>query len=814
MKKCLLLFGILIHFTLQAQSPFQPYYKDKTTYREHALDISHMRVELSFEADKKLVIGKVIHSFVVKQQRVDSVFFDGPGINIQKATLNNLSLAFNIVPTGVWVIPAKPFTWDQRGEISFEYTANPRKGIYFIGWDQPENQIKDPFRVRRQIWTQGQGIDNRCWIPMYDDQNDKFTTETITTFDANYQVLSNGKLLSKKKAANGKLTWHYAMSKPHAGYLLMLAIGKYAVKTAKSTSGVPLQYWYYPEFEERAEPTYRFTPQMVDFLEQETGVAYPWESYSQVMVQDFLYGAMENTTATIFGDFFNVDERGFLDRNYVGVNCHELTHQWFGDYITARDGRDTWLQESFATFYPKQFSKINEGIEEWDWQRRAHQNAAVEAGKKDNYPVRHSAGGTARVYPKGAAVISMLNYVLGDAQWKRVLTHYLKGHAYGNVETNDMQQSIKDVLGLNLDWFFDEWIYRGGEPHFRVHYEDLSYNNGSKATEIAIEQIHAMSETVQAFKMPIAVEVHYTDGTKDSIMEMVDEVFEVVKIPNRGKKEIAFVLFDPNSNVMKQLTFEKKFEELQEQVEKAQHLLDRYDALVGLRKIEIDKKREVLHEVLKRESHQSMLNEVISQLVNDNNATSVSLLRSMMQQSKSAVRAHLLQQLPPQKSYLDLFELGLKDQSFDVIKTAIDKLAIANPEKLTDYLTQIASISGMNHAIDFKRIELALLNGLDKQNMEKELIAYASPAFEFRTRNSAFLIIKSTGTYNQTLLPHIFNAMLSTNSRLASPAAELANFLCLNGVYKKDFKRFFEQTNFNTNEKEILTNILPLLKQI
>lgn len=812
MKKYILLFGVIAHFTLNAQSPFQPYYKDKTTYREHPLDITHMRVELNFEADKKLVLGRVTHSFIVKQQKVDSVFFDGPGITIKKATLNNTTLSFNTVSTGVWVKPSQPFLWDQKGEICFEYTANPHKGIYFIGWDQPENTIKDPFRVRQQIWTQGQGIDNRYWIPMYDDQNDKFTTETITTFDANFQVLSNGKLLSKKKTANGKLTWHYAMSKPHAGYLLMLAIGKYAVKTAKSSSGVPLQYWYYPEFEERAEPTFRFTPQMVDFLEQETGVAYPWESYSQVMVQDFLYGAMENTTATIFGDFFNVDNRAFLDRNYVGVNCHELTHQWFGDYITARDGRDTWLQESFATFYPKQFSKINEGIEEWDWQRRSHQNAAVEAGKKDNYPVRHSAGGTARVYPKGAAVISMLNYVLGDAQWKRVLTHYLKGHAYGNVETNDMQQAIKDVLGLNLDWFFDEWIYRGGEPHFRVHYEDLSYNNGSKATEIAIEQIQAMSETVQAFKMPIAIEVHYTDGTKDSIMEMLDEVFEVVKIPNKGKKEIAYVLFDPNSNVIKQLTFEKKFDELQEQVEKAQYLLDRYDALVGLRKIELDKKREVLHEVLKRERHYSMLNEVISQLANDNNATTISLLKGMMQQTKSAVRMHLLQQLPAQKSNLEIFEMGLKDPSYDVIKAALEKLALVNPEMLPNYFTQIAGVSGMNHAIDFKRIELALLHGLDKQNMEKELIAYASPGFEFRTRNNAFAVIKATGTYSQTLLPHLFNAMLSNNSRLANPAVELTNFLCFNGVYKKDIKQFFEQGKFNSNERELLTNILPLLK--
>ena len=268
---------------------------------------------------------------------------------------------------------------------------------------------------------------------------------------------------------------------------------------------------------------------MVDFLEEETGVLYPWESYSQIMVQDFLYGAMENTTATIFGDFFNVDERAYIDRNYVGVNCHELTHQWFGDYITARDGRDSWLQESWATYYPKQLTKKLYGDDAYNWQRRGEHQSAIEAGKKDKNPIRHAYAGTARVYPKGSAVISMLAYVLGEDQWKRALTHYLKSHPYGNVETNDLQQAIQDKLGKDLSWFFDQWVLRPGEPEFTVHYEDLTYSNGSHGTEVAIEQTHLRDEVVGLFKMPMVIQVHYTDGTVDEVTEWIDEQFEVVK---------------------------------------------------------------------------------------------------------------------------------------------------------------------------------------------------------------------------------------------------------------------------------------------
>ncbi len=812
MKNFILCLFLLSSFGLSAQNTYNSYLKDAVTSREHALDITKMVVEVSFEPEKGLVKGKVSHQFTVLQQKVDSVFFDAPAINIQMASLNNKPTKFTLVKTGVWVIPDKPLSWDQKGEITFMYEATPRKGIYFIGWNLPEPTVKDPFAVRKQIWTQGQGVDNRYWIPMYDDMNDKFITETVTTFDKNYQVLSNGKLISKKENKNGTLTWHYALSKPHAGYLLMLGIGKYAVATSKSKSGVPLNYYYYPEFADRMEPTYRYTPMMIDFLEEQTGIPYPWESYSQIMVQDFLYGAMENTSATVFGDFFNVDPRAFLDRNYIGVNCHEMTHQWFGDYITARDGRDAWMQESFATFYPKQLSRVLDGEEEWDWQRRQHQNSAVEAGKKDNFAVRHTSGGTARVYPKGASVISMLEYVLGPEQWKRALNHYLKNHAYANVECNDLQQAIKDKLGLNLDWFFDEWILRGGEPHYRVHYENLIYENGSNGTEIAVEQIQKTDETVHYFKMPVVLEVHYTDGTMDAVNETMDKAFEVVKINNPKKKKIAFVLFDPNSNIVKQVSFKKSFEELQEQIEIAPHYIDRYDAAVALREVELDQKREVLIEALKREKHYGIINELISQLAEDKNASSINYLQGLSKYPKAAMRDHLFKSVSITDTWKPFFEAALTDSSYDVVKTALEKLSNQYPDQTEKYLAATKDVFGMNHAVKMKWLEISYLrNGKKLEDMEK-LVFYASPNYEFRTRVLAFGVLKTTNYLNQNLCGHLLQAMLSSNGRLSGPAGELVNFYALQADYKALFKQFFQKQNYSAPEKESLLKLLPWLK--
>ncbi|GAA4457812.1 M1 family metallopeptidase [Rurimicrobium arvi] len=811
MKLRLLLLAALLHTGANAQNSYRSYWKDATHYREHELDITHLKLEVSFVPEQGLVKGHVDHHFRVLRPEVDSVFFDAPAIRIAQAALNGKPLRFRSTKDGVWVRLPHPLKWDETGTISFDYEANPQRGIYFIGWNAPENREHNAFAVRKQIWTQGQGIDNRHWIPMYDDMNDKFITETIVHFPGDYKVLSNGNLVDKHTEGN-ETVWHYIMSHPHAGYLLMLGIGNYAIDQRKSNSGVPLNLYYYPEFPERREPTYRYSAQLIDFLEQETGIPYPWDSYSQIMVQEFLYGAMENTTATIFGDFFNVDERAYEDRNYVGVNCHELTHQWFGDYITARDGRDSWLQESFATYYPKLFTKKQFGADEYDWQRIGDYNTTLEAGKKDRFPIRYSAAGTARVYQKGSSVISMLAYVLGEDAWKRALKAYAQKHAYANVESNDIVQSIQDELGQDMSWFFDQWVYRGGEPEYTIAYEAQQNASEGSYTAITVKQTHTRDEVTGLFSMPIVFEVYYTDGTKDRVKEWIREEVNLVKIPNRYGKKVSFVLFDPNARILKSVVFPRGFAALRSQLLHAPHMLDRYDALLAMRTIDIARKREVLLEVLRSNEFYRVKAEAITQLGRDKEAQAA-VEQTFLKESNPPLRLAAIKACDAATvSWKDILTGALKDASYDVEQTALEQLCRNYPDEADRYLRATEHDFGMNNSVHIKWNELAVLYvPARKDSALQRLVYLASDAWEFRTRNNAFTALKSLGYCNETLISHLFEAVLSHNSRLSGPAAQTLESLSQQAVYRNMMQRTYHDSRLSKSDKAKLREQLKFL---
>lgn len=187
-----------------------------------------------------------------------------------------------------------------------------------------------------------------------------------------------------------------------------------------------------------------------------------------------MYGAMENTTATVFGDFLMTDEKGFNDRNYVGVNAHELMHQWFGDYVTARSDAHHWLQESFATYGNMLYEQKFFGQDYFDWSRRGGQSNSINDGrKKNNLPVAHSESGGTRHYPKGAFILNMLKYVVGGREvYNKCINHYLKSHPYSSVDSHDLLIAFEDITGMQLDWFFEEWIYKGGEPKYNVSFRE------------------------------------------------------------------------------------------------------------------------------------------------------------------------------------------------------------------------------------------------------------------------------------------------------------------------------------------------------
>lgn len=756
---------------LKAQFPeTQAYHLDPGGHeRNRNIDVLHMKLEVSFDAPKKTVFGKVTHTFEPLQSVIDTIFFDAPGINILNASIDGKTLAFKIIPTGVVVYPNlksetyQPMHVPNHGasmqhKITFEYIAKPTKGIYFIGWNLGEISSPDEM-THRQIWTQGQGVDNRYWIPMIDDRSDKFVTETVITFDAKYQVLSNGTLLSKTSNAVGKapnadkksknqmvaplamkpnpaesntVTWHYKLNNPHAGYLLMLAIGDYGVKKSVSPAGTPMQFWHYPEHPERIEPTARYSEQIIDFLSNETGIKYPWITYSQVMIQDFMFGAMENTSATTFGDFFWVDKRSFQERNYITVNAHEATHQWFGDYITGRHDGEQWLQESFATFYPGLFLGSIYGNNEQSWYFREQMRGAIAAGKANSLPVRHSAAGSSRHYPKGASVLYMLQHVLSEENYRKSINLYLSRHGLQTVETWDLQKAIIDATGINMDWFFDQWIHRGGEPIYAVNWNvhaNLGDNNSANVNdlfpqgqydiEINVKQTQNQDIVVGLFCMPVDIEFLYFDGSSEKRTVWVDKSQHSFHF--KTQKAPMTVVFDAGSRILKTLEMQKSPAEWLFQMEHGSSMLDRYDALVALRGTvaihsEIaahaglggssDQTRStglidfktVLEQAWNREKFREMQVEIATQWLSlpgvfattsnvksnqgevasgtsENTANQNAIVLQKLANSRhSSVRKLLFERLPLEPTFEELFLNGLKDSSYTNIELVVNRL--------------------------------------------------------------------------------------------------------------------------------------------
>ena len=781
------LLGIGSYYGALQGQDYQTYDRDPGAHEtDRNIDVSHMLLDVSFKPEEGLVTGKVKHHFKLLQQQADTIFLDGPGIRVkgikawritrsgskQTAQETAVPASWRSIPQGIVVLGTEFKGVGAEYAMELEYEANPKRGIYFVGWKLPE--ITDPAHMsRRQIWTQGQGIDNRHWIPMIDQRSDKFITEVKVHFDKSYQVLSNGQMLSNKEEGNGNRLWHYKINNPHAGYLLMLAIDRYAVKRTVTKRGTPIQFWYYPENPERLEPSSKYSEAIIEALEDETGYAYPWGSYAQVMVQEFLYGAMENTSATVFGDFFWIDSRGYLDRNYVGVNAHEAAHQWFGDLVTARSDADQWLQESFATFYPTLVFRRLMGEDEMKWQQRGNMNAAIAAGEKNSLPVRHSNPGTARHYPKGASVLSMMRYVLGEDGYRRSIKLYLDRHAFGNVETNDLQKAILDATGVNLDWFFDQWIWRGGEPHYQV-----STLTSGKNLVFTIEQMHKQEPTVGVFKMPVWLAVYYKDGSAERKQVMVDKLYQQVYFPLTAGKEVAFALFDEQSNILKKITFRKTADELLAQAAMAANMLDRYDALIALGKMGSGViPSGFLEARFAKETHRSIRAELARMMMKSNDATQA---MKLMADPEVDVRRAVVESLSASEANEPILVQALKDSSYGIIENALVKLMAwqKDASKRTGYLELTKGLYGNQHGLHIRWLELAIPQfGMEMSGPMKGMIMdYSGPMYEFRTRVNAFDALKRLNLFSELVCRNLFEASMSFNSRLSNPAKETLNY--------------------------------------
>ena len=411
------------------------------------VDFKKATVAVRFVPDSTKVMGTVSYDFEILKA-VDSIFIDAINMTFDTVSLNGISVNYSNDLKKIWI--KSPYKAKKKYQIQFNYQAYPKKAMYFIDWNNGGNN--------QQIWTQGQGKYTSNWLPSIDDMNDKIEFDLSITFNKAYEVIANGKLINKQ-INNSTITWHYDMQQPMSSYLVALAIGKYDKKVVYSKSGIPLEMYYYPEDALKFEPTYRYTKRMFDFLEEEIGVAYPWQNYKQIPVKDFLYAGMENTSATIFADSFVIDSLAFVDKNYVNVNAHELAHQWFGDLVTETSGTHHWLQEGFATYYALLAEKEVFGDDYYYWRLYEYAQELLEQDKAGlSTSLLDPKSSSITFYKKGAWVLRMLREKVGDKAFKEAVKNYLNKHQFKNVETDDFISEVEKASGEDLNEFTKTWL--------------------------------------------------------------------------------------------------------------------------------------------------------------------------------------------------------------------------------------------------------------------------------------------------------------------------------------------------------------------
>jgi aminopeptidase N len=767
------LLATLAFLPVFGQGKTTTYYTDPSSNPpDLIITLKHIRADVRFKPEENLILAKTEFTFTPNRYQTDSIIFYAPEFKVNSIQITGKDFSIKLQPSD-WKLkgsnlvlypPSSILKYHTEYKLVIDYTAQPKAGaIYFIGW-RPEENGK-----RKEIWAHRP----HGWLPYIDA---RITMDMYYTFNRNYKIFANGERMEVKDNADSTRTWHYRMAKDHPYFSTALVIGDYDFKTSRSAGGVPLEFWYYKGQEDKVQPTYQYTEAMMDFLEKETGVKYPYPIYRQAPVIDYMYGAMETTTSTVFGDFIFIDPHAYWQRNYINTNAHEMAHQWFGNCIAHFVNKDVWLTESFATYYAKIFERSIFGKDYYQNVMNDELVLALIAAKTNNYPVGGSMGGNARIYQKGSLVLGMLRNVMGDREFHDAIMLYLERYSFQYAQTSDLLRCIYDATGKSYNWFFEEWILHGGEPEYKVSYTVLDDTTGKRATHITITQTQETSNLVGLFKMPIRFEVHYKNSHFDTLVAWIENKTQEVIIPNPEKKILDFVLFDPGRNVVKKVTFEKGFEELSAQALKAPDMIDRYDAIAALRSFPLSQKRDVLVKCYWNETFHLTKSEIIDQLSGDRTDFSIDLFRQALNDTDANVRKAILKAVFPVPASLQPeAEKALKDYSYLNQELALQNLCQSFPENTDKYLETTKNLTGWRGLnIRMKWLEIAISKG--KTEFLPELITYSGPEFEFETRINALSVLKRLRYINEITLANARLASQHWNSKLRDVGKEYLNY--------------------------------------
>ncbi len=557
--------------------------------------VEHIFLDLILDIPHQSFSGTCTITVMPVRNGINQLTLDAVNLNIQSVQVEGTPQPFDYDGEQLHVQLQKPTEAGKEVKIAIAYgVEKPQRGLYFIAPDK--HYPNKP----TQVWTQGEDEDSRFWFPCFDYPGQLATSEIRVKVPKPFIAISNGELIATEEEGDNKI-YHWLQQQVHPTYLMTLAVGDFA-EIRDEWNGKPVTYYVEKGYEEDARRSMGKTPRMIEFFSEKFGYPYPFPKYAQVCVDDFIFGGMENTSTTLLTDRCLLDERAALDNQRTeSLVAHELAHQWFGDLVVIKHWSHAWIKEGLASYSEVFWTDYEYGADDAAYYLlgEARSYLAEDSSRYRRPIVTHVYREAIELYDrhlyeKGACVYHMIRTELGDELFWKAIHTFVQDNAHKTVETIDLLRAIEKATGRNLLFLFDQYVFRGGHPDYKIAY---AWDADSQLAKVTVIQTQAKESKTgsdsELFDLKIPIAFGYTQQESD--VEASPELpllkTFTVRVHEREQsfyfpleKKPQFISFDCGNNYLKTVSLEYPTPELKAQLQSDPDPISRIYAAKALAK--------------------------------------------------------------------------------------------------------------------------------------------------------------------------------------------------------------------------------------
>jgi aminopeptidase N len=544
--------------------------------------VKHIFLDLALDIPNQSFEGTCTIALQAIRNDLTQLTLDAVNLNIQSVQVDGTPQPFDYDGEQLQVHLQNPTEAGKEIKLAIAYgVEKPQRGLYFVG---PDSHYPNK---PTQVWTQGEDEDSRFWFPCFDYPGQLATSEIRVKVPKPFIAISNGELIATTDEGESK-TYHWLQQQVHPTYLMTLAVGDFA-EIRDEWNGKPVTYYVEKGYEDDARRSMGKTPRMIEFFSEKFGYLYPYPKYAQVCVDDFIFGGMENTSTTLLTDRCLLDERAAIDNQRTeSLVAHELAHQWFGDLVVIKHWSHAWIKEGMASYSEVFWVEQEYGKDDAAYYLLGEARSYIsEDSSRYRRPIVTHVYREAielydrHLYEKGACVYHMIRTELGEELFWKTIHTFVQDNAHKTVETVDLLRAIEKATGRNLLFLFDQYVFRGGHPDYKVAY---SWDGDSQLAKVIVTQIQVKNGNngsySELFDLKIPIAFGYTEQESEVRSQESGDKGEVklktftVRVHEREQsfyfpleKKPQFISFDRDNNYLKTVSLEYPIPELKAQLQ-------------------------------------------------------------------------------------------------------------------------------------------------------------------------------------------------------------------------------------------------------